>query len=694
MARHSLSSKLLTTVLTCVLLVGAALSGLQILVSYRSYVSNIDTNAASLLETLQAPASHAAFELSAEQGLEVLNGLFNHAQVTHAAILLGRDKNVLAQRTRAPEPRPLRFLTDRLFGQQREYSTVLKVSHLGFDKLGELRITVDTYRGAESFINGVLATVVLGSLSSLFIVGVLSLAFRRVLTHPMNRLVKALAEINPGEPGRHKIPQLPGHEEDELGLCISTTNNLLRLIDDNQRMRKQAEEHVSRLNHYDLLTNLPNRRFLQERLEVAMRNAARSHSLSTLLYCNLDDFGIINEKYGYQFGDQLLIAVSKRLQHRFESANLIARVGGDQFAVLYENLNAPYEAMTLAQIMLEFLAQPFLLAGKQVQLNGSIGIAIYPQDGRSPEQLIQNAEKAMLRAKNEGRNQYQYYDARSDTSMRERKALENELRTALPRNQLSVVYQPLIDLSSGRVVGAEALLRWQHPERGSIMPTKFIPIAESSQLIGPIGAWVLQTACEQTRHWQLQGYELKIAVNLSAIQLKQQNLLSIISNVLHQTELEARFLELEITETAILQEIEYSLSLLEKLRRLGVSLALDDFGTGYSSLSYLKRLPINKVKIDKEFVQDLPTDSGNTCIVQAIIQLCQNMRLTVLAEGVEHSDVENYLRRHGCHQAQGYFYSEPLEPEVFFEFLKRRNGPQTPGLGLDEHLGVAACESR
>lgn len=670
MARQSLSSKLLTTVLTCVLLVGTMLSGLQILVSYRTYVTTIDGNAATLLDTLQAPASRAAFELDAEQSQEILDGLFNHAQVIHAT-LLGRDQVVLAEKLRIPEPRPLRFLTDQLFGQAREYSTRLKTRN--FADVGELRITVDTYRGAEGFINGVLGTVVLGCFSTLLIVGFLYIAFRHLLTRPMNRLVKALATINPGEPGRHKIPHLTGHEQDELGLCVSTTNNLLRLIDENQRMRKQAEDHVSRLNHYDLLTNLPNRRFLQERLEIAMRNAARSHSLTSLLCCNLDDFGIVNEKHGYQFGDQLLIAVSKRLQHRFESANLIARVGGDQFAVLYENLSAPYEAMTLAQIMLEFLSQPFLLAGKQVQLNGSIGIAIYPQDGRSPEQLIQNAEKAMMRAKNEGRNQYQYYDARSDSSMRERKALENELRAALPRNQLSVVYQPLIDLKSGHVVGAEALLRWNHPERGSIAPMKFIPIAESSQLIVPIGAWVLQTACEQTRAWQRQGYELKIAVNLSAIQLKQQNLLSIISNALHQSELEARFLELEITETAILQEVDYSLSLLEKLRRLGVSLALDDFGTGYSSLSYLKRLPINKVKIDKEFVQDLPTDNGNTCIVQAIIQLCQNMRLTVLAEGVEHSNIEHYLRHHGCNQAQGYHYSEPLEPEAFLQFVKARN---------------------
>lgn len=676
--RQSLSSKLLTTVLTCVLMVGAVLSSMQILASYRTYNANVDTNADILLDTMKAPASRAAFELSEELGNEVIDGLFNHAQVTYAAITLGSDGTILAQRRRAAEDRPLRALTQWLFGVERQYSVPLRVEHQGINQLGQLHITVDTFLGAENFLNSALVTISIGCFSTLLIATILFFAFRRMLTRPMNQLVRGLAAINPGEPGRHKLQALEGHDEDELGLCVTTTNNLLRLIDENQRMRKQAEEHVSRLNHYDLLTNLPNRRYLQERLEVAMRNAARSNSLTALLSCNLDDFGIINERYGYQFGDQLLIAVSKRLQHRFESANLIARLSGDQFAVLYENIGAHYEAMTLAQIMLEFLAQPFLLAGKQVQLNGSIGIAIYPQDGRSPEQLIQNAEKAMMRAKNEGRNQYQYYDARSDSTMRERKALENELRAAIPRNQLSVVYQPLLDLVTDRVIGAEALLRWNHPERGAISPVKFIPIAESSQLIVPIGAWALQTACEQTRRWHSLGHELKIAVNLSAIQLKQQNLLTIISNVLHQTQLEARFLELEITETAILQEVEHSLAVLEKIRRLGVSLALDDFGTGFSSLSYLKRLPINKVKIDKEFVQDLQIDSGNTCIVQAIIQLCRNMRLTVLAEGVEEIEIEEYLRHYGCDQVQGFYYSEPLSADDFLSFVEARNRQAPP----------------
>lgn len=681
--RRSLSHKLLGTVLLSVVLAGLVLCSVQILLCYRDHARDIDANAALLLDTVQAPAERAVHELNRASAAEVVGGLLKSEQVLHAELRLD-DRSVLANGSQSLPTRESGALERRIFGEARRFSRPLPAPQTQGPPQGWLNITVSTEKEAAHFLDEALGTLALAGLSIALIGSFLFLAFRQLLTSPLKHVVQSLAAINPGEPSRHTIAHLPGHEEDELGLCVSTTNNLLRLMDENQRMRKQAEDHVSRLNHYDLLTNLPNRRYLQERLEIAMRNASRNHNLTALLYCNLDDFGIINEKFGYQFGDQLLIAVSKRLQHRFDAANLIARAGGDQFAILYENIAAPYEAMTLAQIMLEFLAQPFLLAGKQVQLHGSIGIAIYPQDGRSPEQLVQNAEKAMLRAKTEGRSQYQYYDARSDASMRERKALENELRLALQRNQLSVVYQPLVELHSGRVIGAEALLRWNHPERGPIPPDRFIPIAESSQLIVPIGAWALQTACEQTRRWHELGHELKIAVNLSAIQLKQQNLLTIISNVLHQTQLEARFLELEITETAILQEAETAIVLLERLRTLGVSLALDDFGTGYSSLSYLKRLPITKVKIDREFIQDLETDTNNTCIVQAIISLCRNMRLTVLAEGVEHTHIQEYLQHHGCHQAQGFYYSKPLDADAFLQHIQASHESPGKPMGLNQ----------
>jgi len=445
--------------------------------------------------------------------------------------------------------------------------------------------------------------------------------------------------------------------------------------------RKDMEAELAHLARHDGLTGLPNRLTLLDRLDQALVHGARHQRAAAVLFLDLDRFKVINDSLGHGVGDRLLQAVAERLSAGVRDGDTVARLGGDEFIVLLEDMAQPRDAGAVARKILEGFTAPFRIntqetAGQEFFFTVSIGISLYPGDGDDPQTLIKNADVAMYRVKERGGNGYQFFTPEMDTRARQRLSLENALHNALERREFVLHYQPQIDLATQRVIGVEALLRWNRPQRGLVAPADFIPLLEETGLIVPVGEWVLHEACAQAGRWRAAGLPpLRVAVNLSARQLRHERFADTVAAALADTGMDQGDLELEITESAVMQQVEASLETLSRVRALGVRLAMDDFGTGYSSLSHLKRLPIDTVKIDRSFVLDVPADENDTAIVQAIIVLAHTLRLEVIAEGVETKEQLAFLRTHGCDAMQGYLFSRPLPAEEvphIFTYSKQR----------------------
>ena len=438
--------------------------------------------------------------------------------------------------------------------------------------------------------------------------------------------------------------------------------------------RKRAEERIRQLAHYDDLTGLPNRVLFSQLLEQALSESKFSNKQVAVLFIDLDRFKLINDTLSHDSGDKVLQIVAKRLTESVPRRDTIARFGGDEFVVLMRDCSVPTDAADTAQKLLSAIARPVPLEEQEFHLTASIGIATFPNDGQSAQTIMKNADVAMYRAKEHGKNNYQFYSSQMNLHSFERLVLERFLRRALEQEEFQLYYQPKIDLVTGCVTGMEALLRWIHPGMGMISPVKFIPLAEETGLIVPIGAWVLRTACAQIRAWQLQGLPaLRVAVNISARQFAHDDLHADIVRVLQETGLAPELLELEITESLTMENPEHAAALLKKLKALGIRLAIDDFGTGYSSLGYLKRFPIDNVKIDRSFIQDIPDDEDDVAITQAVIAMAHSLRLKVIAEGVETAEHLAFLRTHGCDEAQGYLFGAPMPAEDFVKLMLRRD---------------------
>jgi diguanylate cyclase (GGDEF)-like protein/PAS domain S-box-containing protein len=430
---------------------------------------------------------------------------------------------------------------------------------------------------------------------------------------------------------------------------------------------KEAQRQLDYLANHDPLTELPNRRLFQEVLDHTISHSRGGPQMVGVLVFDLDRFKQINDSLGHPIGDTLLQEVAKRLQHSLRRGDMLARLGGDQFALLVEAVHDAQQLGKIARQLLDALAsRPVAIQGHEFYTTASVGIALWPDDGKDVQKLIRNAESAMYQAKEQGRNTYHYYSAELTASSFERLLMETHLRQAVDRNELVLHYQPQVLLESGAIVGAEALIRWQHPELGPISPGKFIPVAEESGLIVPIGAWVLRTACRQAKQWRDAGLPLQsISVNIAGPQFERAEFVGTVRQALDETGLEPEMLELEITETFISRRIDHALAVLEELRRLGVKLAIDDFGTGYSSMMYLKRLPIDKLKIDRSFIHGLPDDQEDVAIAKAIIALGKSMDFIVIAEGIETPEQQAFLLREACDQGQGFLHSRPIPAEDF-----------------------------
>ena len=454
------------------------------------------------------------------------------------------------------------------------------------------------------------------------------------------------------------------------GAIIGEEHVLLAIIRDITE-RKKAEYTINHLAFHDPLTDLPNRILFYDRLTMSLADAQRYGKMVAVMFLDLDRFKNVNDMMGHAIGDQLLKNVAHKLKSCVRRNDTVARIGGDEFTMLLPQINHAEDAARVAQKIIDTLKKPWIVNNQEIHITSSIGIALFPNDGEDAETLTANADTAMYRAKEDGDN-YQFYNSSMNIKALERLSMELALRKAIEQNEFVVHYQPQVDIKNGLIIGVEALVRWQHPERGLVPPMEFIPLAEDTGQIISIGEWVLRTACAQNKAWQDVGYyPIRLAVNLSACQFRQKNLVEIIARILKETGMDPSLLELEITESTAMQDVDFSINVLQCLRDMGIRIAIDDFGTGYSSLSYLRRLPITTLKIDRSFVRDVLIDVEDAAIVATIIVLAQNLRLKVVVEGVETEEQLLFFEQQECFEMQGYLFSEPLAVEELEMLLQK-----------------------
>ncbi|MEH1936317.1 MAG: EAL domain-containing protein [Nostoc sp.] len=458
------------------------------------------------------------------------------------------------------------------------------------------------------------------------------------------------------------LPELPTEFADEAGTLMADTSQTLHKLD----------ELIHYITNYDDLTGLPNRDLFRDRLHQIVSQPENNQRLVAVFLLAIDDFTGMSHGLEHQTTNLLLRAVAQRLSTCIAQTDILAHLSRDEFVLARMDIISFESVIQLSQLLLSTLKKPFFLEGNLIHITASIGITINDlNDSNSVDQLLQQAHMALYQAKQQGRSQYQYYSPEINAQLQERLTLENELHGALERNEMLVYYQPLIDLDNGQITGMEALVRWQHPTLGLISPAKFIPIAEANGLIVPIDQWVLRTACAQNRAWQLAGFSpIRISVNLSSRQFEQPNLVEVVSQILEETGLKTSYLELEVTESFLMGDIERSVKTLKQLRELDICLALDDFGTGYSSLNYLKRFPVNMLKIDQSFVKDM-SNPDSAAITDAIIALAKSLRLKITAEGVETKEQLDYLQMRGCDEGQGYYFSRPVPADLITPMLQK-----------------------
>ncbi len=463
-----------------------------------------------------------------------------------------------------------------------------------------------------------------------------------------------------------------------------------RLIQKQTRELAAKKDHSDFLAHHDALTTLPNRLLFFDRLEQSMQKARRDNSQFTLFYIDLDQFKQVNDSYGHIVGDKVLQTAAQRLLNALRKEDTVARLGGDEFSLIIESIKDSSDINSVAEKLIRAFQDPMRITEREFTLTLSIGITVYPGDGEDPQTLLRNADTAMFKAKEQRRNNFCFYTQQMTREMQDRTNLEARLRQAIAEEAFTLHYQPKIDMQNGAVIGLEALLRWQTADGETIPPDKFIPLAEETGLIVPLGEWVLLTACRQMKKWREQGQTVqRMAVNLSGRQLNGNDLIGTLQRVFCETGCKPEWLELEVTEGFIMSDISASISTLRKITALGIELSFDDFGTGYSSLAYLKQLPIAKLKIDRSFVRDIPDNQDDMAISRAIIALAHSLNLRIIAEGVETREQLHFLKRHDCHEAQGYFLSRPLPAGQMEEFLRSWPGLAALQQQEDETVGKA-----
>jgi diguanylate cyclase (GGDEF)-like protein len=499
--------------------------------------------------------------------------------------------------------------------------------------------------------------------------------FRRLITKPIEQVASASKAIAHDQDFSRRVPRAG---DDEIGQLIDSFNHMVEQIEDRERRlneellhRKLTEHELEKLAHYDTLTGLPNRHMFQQALALTLQRAHKLGYQVALLFVDLDNFKVVNDSLGHASGDILLKILSQRLTKCVRTSDIVSRLGGDEFTVIIDQVRGMDHLTEIAEKISAAMAQAVELKDFELQTTASIGIALFPSDATDDENLLRNADTAMYFAKSHGRSNYQFFSPEMNERANKRLIIESHLRHAIERNELFLVYQPQIDLATGRIVGAEALLRWLSPELGAVGPDQFIPVAEETGLIQQIGDFVMESACRQAKRWRDEdGVPLRIAVNVSIRQFSSKLFVHNVQSLLEHIGLPVDLLELEIIESCIMDNVEDTLIKIRKLRELGIRLSIDDFGTGYSSMTYLKQLPISQLKVDQSFVRGIPESNEDMEIVRAVIHLAHGLRLESLAEGVETEAQASFLRGEGCMIGQGYYFSRPVPTEEMTKLLK------------------------
>ena len=523
----------------------------------------------------------------------------------------------------------------------------------------------------------------------------ISVRLQKMISDPLVELETISREV--GNSGNYAI-RVPCSGEDEIGSLARSFNHMLETIETNQKERDTANEalqlnkkrleravkDLQYLANYDSLTQLPNRALCMDRIKYALKRASRTKTMVALLFLDLDHFKDVNDSLGHAVGDQLLKATSQRLLDKIRNEDTLARLGGDEFVMILNELHDTEDVIAIVEKIVTGFEQPFQLSNYEVNTTVSVGVCMFPQDGVDVDSLMKAADAAMYKAKEVGRNTYEFYEAELNQMAIRRHQLANELRQAIKNDELSLVFQPQLNIRSDKIIGAEVLLRWTHPILGSISPAEFIPIAENTGLIKEISFWVMENACKKISETQKLGIEIRLAVNLSAMQFRQANLPESIAMTLQKYRVAPRLLEVEITESMLMRDISQAIIILKRLKEMQIRIAIDDFGTGYSSLSYLRRFPLDALKIDRSFIDELVVDADDTAITLAIISMAKSLRLDVIAEGVETKQQQDFLARNGRDDIQGYYFARPLVYKDFIDFLRLR---QTGSSDLEQSQG-------
>lgn len=603
---------------------------------------------------LVSQLGHKALKTAASADFQLFIAPFSTAPHIKRIMLLNRSGIVVASTVPADLGSPPQ-------NQVVERDTVWKQSVIGTaaEPLGTIAIhfsRAEMINNVETLLKRGIPIAVAGIILSALI----GLGLGSLLTRRLNALEQATRRMGEGDMGA--TVEVSGN--DEVAHLAQVFNEMSSNLRSQFDELQQVQQELAFQAQHDPLTGLPNRLLFDLRCSQAIAVAQQHQHKLALLFFDLDHFKNINDSYGHQVGDSVLRAVAARLTLVLKDHNLIARLGGDEFCVLIEKVEQQQEAEAVAQSILDMLAVPLSCEQHEFFLSASIGICLYPRDGEDEVRLLRNADTAMYRAKTAGRGAYRFYSHDQTSSVQERTSLEQRLRKAVERGELRLNYQPQVCLTSGDVLGVEALARWSSPEFGLVAPEKFIPIAEESGLIQPMGEWILDDACRQMQQWRASGSSIpRVAVNLSALQIQQGDITALVRRTLDSTGLPANCLELEITEGYILQDADRAIQVLQQLRDLGVSIAIDDFGTGFSSLSYLHRLPIDRLKIDKSFVQEIGSASRAAQVAQAVVSLGKTLGLSIIGEGVEQTRHADALREWGCNEAQGFLYAPALTPD-------------------------------
>jgi diguanylate cyclase (GGDEF)-like protein len=684
--RRSVATKLklanLATSGVVILLAGALLLVIQIYLAGDALLEQTRTEASMAGENLTAAIvfnDHAS-------ATEILATLKAFHEISHASVRT-TDGSLFAgyQRAGAPATPAAGSVEAGSYRFSPLHLSVAKAVFFKGRQLGTIRVDTDlapSYQRIAWYFAGITAVM----LASLSIAHIVLTRLQRSITAPLLALARTSETISNRADFSIRAQVDSSADLGKLGLAF---NAMLDRIENREQdlqseieERKRVEVKLDRLAHFDSVTGLRNRHFFHDRLATAVAHAQKSEQMAIVMFLDLDNFKTVNDTLGHDVGDELLRIVAQRLLSSVRFGDTVARVGGDEFAIILENAVDVEVGKKIAQKCVDTLSDVIRINQNEIYISGSIGISSCPDDAVDVHALLKFADTAMYYAKNAGKNTYRVFHRGMQGEAQKRFAMNGNLRKALERQEFVLQYQPQINLLTNRISGVEALIRWAHPDLGMISPLEFIPVAEETGLIIPIGQWVLHTACKQLKAWHDQGFrELRMAVNLSARQLTEDQFVPMVLEIVRSTGIAPEMLELELTESMLMDAGEATIAKLDALRAIGVMLAIDDFGTGYSSMSYLKRFPVNTLKIDRSFVRDLPENLQDKAITKAIISMAHSLDMQVVAEGVETGAQRTLLTSNGCDSVQGFFYSKPIDPEAVLDLIRLQVVPVTPAAG-------------